>query len=202
MIRHEDRIDESRGMFLKNFLKCAIVFTFTQNRFAQCNSNANINQTQSNDGSVAETSPIRNGGEEEYVTLNDKKHLINDSEKFDKSHNKREFPSSARHKRNLDTLYHDIDYNYDYDYGIKPAGSPEELPECILSRSEFYLSWWVNEDGSLKLPASNRSSTSLGFVDLSFKVQSNNTTILHVLQMTADNPNDVICLTFKFYLSQ
>lgn len=191
MIGHEDDIGESRGMFLKSFLKCAIVFSITQNRFAQCNLNANNNPTQSN-GSVAETSPIRNSGEEENVTFNDKKRSTDDTIKFDKSHNKREFPSSAGHKRNLDTLYHDIEYNYDYDYGIKPAVSPDELPECILSRSEFYLSWWVNEDGSLKLSASNRGSTSAGFIDLSFNVQAHNATINHVLQMSTENPSDVI----------
>lgn len=157
----------------------------------QCDTKANNNQNPLF-SSVAESSPIISHGErqisEENVTFSDNTNSL-DNNVLDKSQNNREFPPSARRKRNSDSPYHDVDYSYDY--GILPA-TVQELPECILSRSEFYLSWWVNEDGSLRLPASNRSGTSSGFVDLSLKLMSNASIFRHVAGLTSDNPNDVI----------
>lgn len=185
-------------MFYKSFLKCAVVLTLSHHKLVDCEINVNNNQTPFN-GSVAKTSPIISGGEsqriiKENVTFSDKTSPI-DKSRFDKTQNKREFPSSARRKRNLDTTYQDIDYSYDY--GIFPAAATE-LPDCILSRSEFYLSWWVSEDGSLRLPASNRSGLSVGFVDLSLKLHSNGTMFRHVADLTTDNPNDVTEHKMKF----
>lgn len=197
MIRNEATGEDHTGMFYRSFLKCAIVLTLTQHRIVQCDIKVNNNKTPSI-GSVAKTSPIISGGErqisEENLPFSDKTSSL-DNRKFDKRQNNREFPSSAGHKRNSDTGYHDIDYSYDY--GISPATTPE-LPDCILSRSEFYLSWWVNEDGSLRLPASNRPGSSSGFVDLSFKLNNTSSTIFtHVSDLKTDNPNDVIVQKYK-----
>jgi hypothetical protein len=62
--------------------------------------------------------------------------------------------------------------------------------ECILARSEFYLSWWVHENGSLRLPPSVRLNGS-GILDLSLHFTTENAIYTHVLSFTTDNPSDV-----------
>lgn len=176
-------------MLLKIVLRYAIVLILTQHKLIKCN--LNVNQAQTNFNSTLEEASLITGGEklitvEENVTVVDKITVNNGD-------SGREFPSSARYKRNLDKSYHDID---DYDYGILPA-SASELPECILSRSEFYLSWWVNDDGSLKLPSSNRDGKSPGFADLSLKFQSDEAIFRHISEMRTENPNDVIMVNFR-----
>lgn len=187
-------------LLFKSFLRYTIVLSLTQFKLTQCNFNANNNSTPLK-GSVVEASLItgvRNViRSEENVTLSDKSSSL-DSSGSDKSHNDREFPSSERHKRNLNLRYQDSDYD---DYGsISPASGAPALPDCILSRSEFYLSWWVNEDGSLRMPAS-RPSGSAGFADLSMKFKSEDTIFKHVLSMQTTNPKDVItrniCFRYK-----
>jgi hypothetical protein len=62
--------------------------------------------------------------------------------------------------------------------------------ECILARSEFYLSWWVHENGSLRLPTSVRLNGS-GILDLSLHFTTEDAIYTHVLSFTTDNPSDV-----------
>ena len=176
-------------MFFKTLLNCVIVLAVTLCNIEKCSSER-YNQRLP-DGSVAKPSPIIIGGEKKInvknVTFSDKNDMLI-NHKYDKSQNNREFPSSARHKRNSDNPYHGIDIDIE---SLAASGVQENF-ECILSRSEFYLSWWVNEDGSLKLPASIRDGSSMGFVDLSFKYQSEALIFEHVSQLQTDNPNDVI----------
>ena len=176
-------------MFFKTLLNCVIVLALTLCNIEKCSSER-YNQRLP-DGSVAKPSPIIIGGEKKInvknVTFSDKNDMLI-NHKYDKSQNNREFPSSARHKRNSDNPYHGIDIDIE---SLAASGVQENF-ECILSRSEFYLSWWVNEDGSLKLPASIRDGSSMGFVDLSFKYQSEALIFEHVSQLQTDNPNDVI----------
>lgn len=184
MIRNEE--DDIKGMFiLKSVIQCAVIIAATCYSPSQCKPNANYNQTSN--GSPNYTSLIASGEKQINVTVHDGSV---DSGKLDKTSNNREFPSSARYKRNLDSPYHDnFDYNFGYS-GIVHADEPE-LPECILSRSEFYLSWWVNEDGTLKIPTSNRNGNFAGFVDLSLNFHSEDLIFKHVSELKTDNPNDV-----------
>lgn len=151
-------------MVFNTLLNCVIVIIITLHNFGQCSSKAYRNQRLSAVDSVAEPSPIISGGENKInvrnVTFSDKGNILI-NRRYDKSQNNREFPSSGRHKRNSDTAY--------LDSNESTAGSAtQQLPGCILLQSELYLAWWVNEDGSLKLPASNRNGNATGFVDLSF----------------------------------
>lgn len=172
-------------MFFKSLAGCVPVLFLIQLGSSQCKPNANNNSTSSN---VAINAPSLISVVGQNVTISDSSSLL-DSSGSDKSRNDREFPSSSRQMRNLDTTYHDSD-DYDYNYGgVSPALGESELPDCILSRSEFYLSWWVNEDGTLRLPASNRPGT--GFADLSLKFKTEDSIIKHVASMQTDNPNDV-----------
>lgn len=170
-------------MLIQSILKYAIVTILVQYKAAQCNANQyNITQTPSL-GLEADSSLIT----DTTKLIKVQKNVTSDKlSSADKIQNNREFPPSARHKR-----YSDSDNDY-YDYGISAASNdPEDQPECILSRSEFYLAWWVYENGSLKLPASNRSGNSAGFADLSVKFNSEDAIIKQVLNMKTDNPNDV-----------
>lgn len=185
MIRNEAfNHNDAEGMFLIRILECAIVISITH-----CNSLANNNQRLSNGSPIAPSSPITvddTGRGRPNVTFSDKTSI--DSVKFG---NQREFPPSAR---NSDTSYHASD-DYDYELMFPANDGVTSLPECILSRSEFYLSWWVNEDGTLKVPPTNRTG-SAGFADLSLTFHSEDMMIKHVAQMTTDNPSDVIAMKF------
>jgi len=77
---------------------------------------------------------------------------------------------------------------------VLPSPDIYELPECILERSEFYLSWWVNDDGTLKVSASARLGNYAGFLDLSVGYQSEDVIFEHVSQMLASHPDDVISI--------
>lgn len=174
--------DINGGMFFRSVLKCAIVFSVTQHRFAQCALNAKNNHKIIPNGST--TSLITDGeGNKvgENVTTSDKSDKNDKNASLDKKINDdKEFPPSDSHEG----------FDFDYDYGVLPAITTE-LPDCILSRSEFYLSWWVNEDGSLRLPAS-RNGSSPGFADLSLKFQSEDAIFKHVSEMTSGNVHDVM----------
>ena len=169
---------------IKSVVRCAIVvFVLSQPR----NAKPNDVQRLSN-GLKSNTSLIS----EENVTSSDKSSSL-DKSSFDKSQNIRESPSSARQRRNLDTAYHDINLeDYDEFGGPVPAAAQDEKAECILERSEFYLSWWVHENGSLKLPSPNRLGSYAGFADLSLKFQSEDSLFKHVSNMTSNNTSDVI----------
>lgn len=41
------------------------------------------------------------------------------------------------------------------------SAKKDDLPECILSKAEEYLAWWMNEDGSLKIPVGREMSSKL-----------------------------------------
>lgn len=178
------------GMFFKRLMNCAVVFTLTLHNIDKCSTKFIENQRLSSD-SVVKSSPVIGGSENKIkvknVTFGDKSNILINSDN-DKSQINREFPSSARRKRNSDNVYRDMNYDNDSEAG----SSTQELPLCILSRSEFYLAWWVNEDGSLKLPPSNRNGSTMGFVDLSFKYQSETSMFEHITQLATDNPEDVI----------
>jgi hypothetical protein len=81
--------------------------------------------------------------------------------------------------------------NNDYDSSYKYKTDDNELNECILARSEFYLNWWVHDNGSLRLPSFNRLNTS-GILDLSLKFETEDALLTHVLTFTTENPADVI----------
>lgn len=167
-------------MYIKKFLKYAILIILIQDKYLKCNSQANSNQTPSR-GLKVNASLISEGGGGQISVKNLTR--IDKSSSIDKKKNNREFPASARIKRSYDEYY---------DGEISPASiAAKDLPECILSRSEFYLSWWVHENGSLKLPASNRSGSSVGFADLSVNFHSESAIFKHVADMTSENPNDV-----------
>lgn len=76
-----------------------------------------------------------------------------------------------------------------YPYG---HGGESELDssECILARSEFYLSWWVHENGSLRVQPPERLDGS-GFMDLSLNFSSEDSIYTHVLSFTTNNPKEV-----------
>lgn len=71
-------------------------------------------------------------------------------------------------------------------------GSGQPL-ECILAQSQFYLSWWVHENGSLRIPANVRLNTS-GILDLSLYFSTEDQIFNHVLSFTSNNPGDVSAL--------
>ncbi|KAG5678635.1 hypothetical protein PVAND_008291 [Polypedilum vanderplanki] len=102
----------------------------------------------------------------------------------DSAVNARESPETSK-----EALYQDLFNDYGSSYSLYDPGDDE--PECILARSEFYLSWWVHENGSLRLPSFNRLNTS-GILDLSLQFDSETTLFNHVLNFTSDNPHEVI----------
>ena len=71
--------------------------------------------------------------------------------------------------------------------------------ECILARSEFYLSWWVNENGSLRVPTISRLNGS-GIMDLSLNFTSEDSIYTKVFSFTTSNPSEV-CPSI-FYLAR
>jgi hypothetical protein len=169
-------------MLFRSVVKCAIVVVALLH---QCHCRTDDDQRQLN-GLKANASLISG----ENVTRRDKNFSL-DKSTNDNKQNSREFPSSARHRRNLDKAYHDTDY---YEDGISPALATEDnvVEECILERSEFYLSWWVHENGSLKLPPSSRLGNSAGFADLSISFGSDNVIYRKITEMTSGNSSEVI----------
>lgn len=74
------------------------------------------------------------------------------------------------------------------EYSLFPSADGHD--ECILERSEFYLSWWVYENGTLRLPTLNRTAMS-GFLDLSLQLATESMLYDFVLTFTSENPNEV-----------
>ena len=75
--------------------------------------------------------------------------------------------------------------------------------DCILARSQFYLSWWVHENGSLRIPENVQLNTS-GILDLSLYFSTEDAIFNHVLSFASENPSDVsnknlTSLAKKFY---
>lgn len=170
-------------MIIRSILKCVIVLTLTQYNTVQCDSDIKHNREASGTTSSSISNGARMISSGEIVTPSD------NSSSLDKRRNdKREFPSPSKSHETLDTTYLDIDYD---DSEIM-AASATELPACILSRSEFYLSWWVDENGALKLPTVNRDGKSPGFADLSLNFHTQDAIFRHVSHMTTENPSDVI----------
>lgn len=62
--------------------------------------------------------------------------------------------------------------------------------DCILAQSQFYLSWWVHENGSLRIPTNVRLNQS-GILDLSLYFTSESAIYNKVLSFTTTNPGDV-----------
>jgi hypothetical protein len=84
--------------------------------------------------------------------------------------------------------------NYDETTSNYVNDLPQPL-ECILAQSQFYLSWWVHENGSLRVPGNVRLNTS-GILDLSLYFTSEDAIYNHVLSFTSNNPGDVSVLFF------
>lgn len=165
-------------MLLEGLVKCAII-TILIIHAIHCDADkSNKPQTPSR-GLRSDASLIKE-------KLIQKQNIVTRPDKFSSADKKQNngIPPSTRPKRNIDN---------DYDYGISTAAY-EELEECILSRSEFYLAWWVYENGTLKLPASNRSGKSTGFADFSVKFHSEDLILQQVSNMTTNNPDDVSIL--------
>lgn len=106
----------------------------------------------------------------------------------------------SKQKTNTTEFPDDID-DYDYSYGIgdssiSPA-SAEMLPECILAKSELYLNWWVNEDGSLKMPERRPLTNESGSMDLSLTVHSEDWIFSHIISFQTNNPEAVITITIN-----
>lgn len=104
--------------------------------------------------------------------------VITDDDGDNTSNSHKEFPSSELYQEEND------------DYYISPANGDDELPECILSRSEYYLNWWVHENGSLKIPASNRLD-GVGFIDLSLEIHTEDSIHSYVLSLQSLNVSEV-----------
>lgn len=121
----------------------------------------------------------------EYYVISDNSDKGNAIDKHSKQKTiKTEFP---------DDTEEDDDYDYNYvtgDNSIFPA-SAEELPECILAKSELYLSWWVNEDGSLKMPERRPLTNESGFMDLSLTIHTEDWIFSHITTFQASNPEAV-----------
>lgn len=75
-------------------------------------------------------------------------------------------------------------------YNFYSVQSSESNEQCILERSDFYLSWWVYENGSLRLPSVNRTAMS-GFLDLSLQLATESMLYEFVLSFTSQNPSEV-----------
>ena len=75
-------------------------------------------------------------------------------------------------------------------YNFYSVESSESNEQCILERSDFYLSWWVYENGSLRLPTVNRTAMS-GFLDLSLQLATESMLYEFVLSFTSQNPSEV-----------
>lgn len=58
---------------------------------------------------------------------------------------------------------------------------------------------WVNEDGSLKMSATNRTGQNAGFMDLSLHFHSEDFLFKHVVEMTTNSSRDV---TLSFNLKK
>lgn len=158
---------------------CFIIIV-TNSKITQGNTNLINNQRHpsliKNNQEVANTNETKKYYE---ISDNDKR---NATDKLSKQKtNKTEFPD-------------DTDDYYDYgngDYFIS-AASAEELPECILAKSELYLNWWVNEDGSLKMPERRPLSNESGFMDLSLTIYTEDWLYSHIISFQASNPEAVI----------
>lgn len=120
----------------------------------------------------------------QYYVISDKGDKENATDKHSKQKtNKTEFPD--------DTDDYDYDYNYVIgDNSIIPA-SAVDLPECILAKSELYLNWWVNEDGSLKMPARRPLTNESGFMDLSLTIHTEDWIFSHIMTFQTSNPDAV-----------
>ena len=125
----------------------------------------------------------------EYYVISDNGDKENATDKLSKQKtNKTEFPDDTE----------DYDYVID-DNSIFPA-SAEELPECILAKSELYLNWWVNEDGSLKMPERRPLTNESGFMDLSLTIHTEDWIFSHITSFQTSNPGTVIIkLQSKLY---
>lgn len=92
------------------------------------------------------------------------------------------------HETSLESLsveeFFPVPYNH---YALE---SSESNDQCILERSDFYLSWWVYENGSLRLPSVNRTAMS-GFLDLSLQLATESMLYEFVLSFTSQNPSEV-----------
>lgn len=118
----------------------------------------------------------------QFYVISDNGDKENATDKLSKQKtNKTEFPDDTD------------DYDYDYligDNSIFPAAAVD-LPECILAKSELYLNWWVNEDGSLKMPTRRPLTNESGFMDLSLTVHSEDWIFSHIISFQTSNPDAV-----------
>lgn len=87
--------------------------------------------------------------------------------------------------------FEDIETTSEYDDTTSDYDDESDQDSvCILAQSQFYLSWWVHENGSLRIPSNVRLNTS-GIMDLSIYFSSEEMIFNHVLSFTSNNPEDV-----------
>lgn len=155
-------------------IQCAIIFiqissskcnTIGNNRLRRVVEYANLSSITGSELAISEKHE-----RETFVITDDDDNELTSSE---------EFPSSE--------FYRDEEQD---DYYISPAAGDDELPECILSRSEFYLSWWVHENGTLKIAPSYRLS-GVGFIDLSLEIHTEDSIYSYVLSLRSLNASEV-----------
>lgn len=132
------------GMFFQSLLKYAIVFTITHQNISQAAPEAKDRQINKTNPEVSASSLIKSAEQtisvQDVTIRNDK--VFNDNSERDKRNNGRESLSSARPLRHSDEPLHNLDDYFSNSDSATP-GDPLELPECILSHSQHYLSWLV-----------------------------------------------------------
>lgn len=96
----------------------------------------------------------------------------------------------------IDDVTETTEFYYDETTSDYEAERDQSL-DCILAQSQFYLSWWVNEDGSLRMSGPRFNSTTNGILDLSLYFSSEDAIYNHVLSFTTTNPGDVSFLIFS-----
>jgi hypothetical protein len=170
-------------MCLKNILRCTfyiLTLLIHQRCIAECRPN-DISDNNLASSSLYDHILRTISIENEKISDNS---VLADNINYDKEENARESPHTSP-QTTYEPYHNDL------------ALSPNELREserdrsiCILARSEFYLSWWVNEDGTLRIPSFNRLNSS-GILDLSLQFSSESALYDHVINFRSENPSDV-----------
>lgn len=153
-----------------------------------------------------------NDSDQRHEILNKKFNLTDNNSTDNKRHDKLDNNSKNDVREQLQALTTTTtekeeeeeitDYPNPFGFGaIEPEVEEDWSSECILARSEFYLSWWVHENGSLRVTSSLRLNGS-GVLDLSLNFSSEDTIFTHVLNFTTDNPSEVTIIMQFYHISK
>lgn len=164
------------NMYIITFVFCTLVFTFIHYKVSCYPHDSDLNLF---------TSSLLNNNSDVTTIDNSINVLIDKNNDYDNNENARESPNTSQDKHKSYQQFFD-----DYGSSFSVNDSSSDSVECILARSEFYLSWWVFDNGSLRLPSFNRLNTS-GILDLSLQFSSEDQILTHILSFTSDNPSDV-----------